>query len=124
MRGIQLTITTCLKQRIVIAAHETIMRIENRNIECRILSRTEQVGNRHWFIYKEKNKFLLKAVSVISSDPPCQHDNARFTMAHMKALSAVKYGLDINNYNFENCVFSIVVYESAFLLQENRNNQN
>jgi len=41
-------------------------------------------------------------VSEVSSDPPCRESNARLTTVHFKALSLIKYKLDINVYNLEN----------------------
>ena len=48
------------------------------------------------------------AANVILSDPLCKNGNARFTNVPLK-LCLIKYELDIQIYNLENCIFLILV---------------
>ena len=67
--------------------------------------------------------FIKGTASLISSDPPCKDDNARFTTVPLKALSDQVYRIRYQCLKFQkliifNCGFSSKV-TCAFLLQEN-----
>ena len=63
---------------------------------------------------------LKGTVRLISSNPPCNDCNCRFTTVPLKAISLINYELDIDVYYFENIIFfnNGVLYTSAILLQE------
>ena len=58
-------------------------------------------------------------VSVISSDPPGKNCNFRFTTLYPQKLCLIKFELDIQLYNFESSLFSILVSTTFALFYSN-----
>ena len=92
-----------------IKRQEICGRVDAKCLKPKVIVTNVPVQTKDYFLSMQGVAFFIKGTaSVILSNPLCKNGNARFTNVPLK-LCLIKYELDIQIYNLENCIFLLLV---------------